>query len=317
MAMTTVVDTGAPLHQRLLAWAHERFPPANILAAVLVWAAAYVWGRALIADPPPVAPRDFLGAFASVGFFLMLRVFDEHKDYAADCATFGERVLQRGVITLRHLKVVGAVALLVQLAASLVVDQGVGPVTMMWLVVVAFSLIMAREFFVGEWLRPRLMLYALSHMLAMPLAVYWLMRMGVRGAALPTIAGLLPVVSYLTGFAFEIARKLRAPAEERAHVDSYTRVLGTQRAPVVLGWVVTGTCVGFAVLVGMIAEGGVRHGAMVAIAVALALGWTTALRFRSKPSPATARACEVACGLVVALTHLALIGSATLVSAGW
>jgi hypothetical protein len=176
-----------------------------------------------------------------------------------------------------------------------------------WFVVLAFALLMEREFFVGAWLRKRLVTYAALHMLALPLAVYWLVLLGAGQASLPAVAWLLPVTSYLTGFAFEIARKLKAPADERDHVDSYTRTLGTRRAPIVLGLMVTGTCVGFGLLVATIATGWTRQGALLVIGVALVLGWHAALRFRRDPSPRTAKACESTVGLVVGLVHLALV----------
>ena len=196
----TTITSRAPLSSRLLAWMRERFPPANIVAAVLVWAAALVWGRALsVTGPLPLRPRDVIGAMACIGFFLMLRVFDEHKDYASDCVAHPGRVLQRGVITLRHLRVVGGLAIGVQLGASIAVDGGLGPLTGTWLA--TFGMVVDGEGVLRCRLAPATpMFYAISHMFVMPLAVFWLVQMaaGVRCSRWPHgSAG----VSDLTGFA--------------------------------------------------------------------------------------------------------------------
>ena len=300
-------DARPPL-RGLLAWMAERFPPANSVAALLVWAAALVWGRALSSDGAlSIRPGDAAGAAAAIAFFLMLRVFDEHKDYGADCLVHPDRVLQRGLITLRDLKIVGAVAIALQLGASILADGGTGPVTAAWVVTFGWSLLMAKEFFVREWLRPRLLLYALSHMLVMPLAIWWLVRLGAGTGDLPIAAWMLPVVSYLTGFAFEIARKLKAPDDERPDVDSYTRAFGTRRAPLVLGGVLTASTVGFAAMLHIIGDGWATMAGDGLLAVILLLAWITLLRFRRRPDASAARSCETAAGGAIAVSHLVLV----------
>lgn len=308
-SLSAPTSTFGPLHRRLLAWMNERFPPANSAAAVLVWAAALVWGRALSAGGPVTFRlRDAPGAMAAIGFFLMLRVLDEHKDYAADCLAHPGRVLQRGLISLRHLKIVAIVAIALQLGFSVLSDGGVvGPATTAWLLTFAWSVLMAKEFFVREWLRPRLVIYALSHMLVMPLAVWWLVRLGAGRAALPASACMLPVVSYLTGFAFEIARKQKAPADEREGVDSYTRAFGTRRAPMILGGVISAACVGFAAMLHRAGGGWIPLAGDVCIAAVLVAAWVALRHFRDRPDSSTAKACEGVIGLAIAVNHLVLI----------
>jgi 4-hydroxybenzoate polyprenyltransferase len=194
----------------------------------------------------------------------------------------------------------------VQLGASLLLDGGVGPVTLSFLAAFAWSVLMAREFFVGSWLRPRLALYAITHMVAMPLAVHWMVRMGAGRAPLPASAYLLPLTAYAYGFAIEIGRKLKAPADERPAVDSYTRVFGTRGAPVVLAAILALVSVGFAAMLARCDDGGVR-GAIAVVALAGIAGLAACGRFRSAPSAAAAKACETAVGVVVLVDHLALL----------
>ena len=82
--MSTVTRESA-FARRFLAWMGERFPVANGVLAGVLFAGAMLAGRALAAPGPVrVGPGDLLGFLAVYGFFLMLRVFDEHKDYESD-----------------------------------------------------------------------------------------------------------------------------------------------------------------------------------------------------------------------------------------
>src|SRR2546421_12460953 len=93
--------------RRFLSWVHERFPLANGLLYLPLYLAALLLGR----RGGALEPFDAFGFAAAWSFFLMLRVFDEHKDFDSDRALYPQRVLQRGLVTLRHLKIVGVAAI--------------------------------------------------------------------------------------------------------------------------------------------------------------------------------------------------------------
>jgi 4-hydroxybenzoate polyprenyltransferase len=229
------LSLASPLALRLLAWAAERFPLVNGVLCLALYAAALLNGRSVSAQGPlSLSWLDIGGFFAAYSFLLMLRVFDEHKDYELDLKNYPQRVLQRGLITLTHLKVAGGLAIAVQLGVSLGMDRGVGPITQRFLLVLGWSSLMAKEFFIGEWLSKRLILYAVSHMAVMPLALLWMAQMGAGGASLPASAYHLAILSMLSGFSMEIGRKTWAPAQERPTVDSYSKILGVRGAVGVL-----------------------------------------------------------------------------------
>jgi hypothetical protein len=235
--MATNLTEQSSFISRLYAWLNERFPLGHGVLFLAIYAASLLLGRFLSNPGPLVLGAPHVGGFFGIwAFFLMLRVFDEHKDYALDCHNHPDRVLQRGLITLTHLKGVGAVAIAIQLGASLWIDRGVGIVTLTWLVVMVWSSLMAVEFFCGAWLERRLILYAFSHMLVMPLALLWMTQMGGTGAcvAAESQVWMLAALAFVSGAAFEITRKTRGPEEERDTVDSYTKVLGTTVAPVII-----------------------------------------------------------------------------------
>ncbi len=223
----------SPFVVRYWGWMRERFPLTPTLLFVVLYVTVLLYGRLLVTSdgPLPLDWRDVWGFWAVYGFFLMLRVFDEHKDFQKDCRDFPERVLQRGLIKLWHLKIAGAFAIAAQIGLSLWFDDGFGLVTLHWLAVFFYSLLMLREFFVGEWLNRYLLIYAVSHMFIMPLAELWMAQMGAGQRTLPWAVLWVSALSFTSGLSFEIARKIRAPEDERPLVDSYTKRLGTRGAP--------------------------------------------------------------------------------------
>ncbi|MCY7360004.1 MAG: hypothetical protein LH609_21640, partial [Rudanella sp.] len=95
-----------------------------------------------------------------------------------------------------------------------------------------YSLLMRYEFFVSHFLKQRLLLYAITHMLIMPLVIGWIWSAyaPADGPTRPLL--LLAGLSLLGGFAFEIARKIHAPESERQRIDSYSKSMGY--APAIL-----------------------------------------------------------------------------------
>ncbi len=206
-----------------------------------MYVTALLFGRFLTgAGELSLAPFDVVGFLAVWCFFLTLRVFDEHKDYDLDLHNHPDRVLQSGRVTLGHLKWVGGVAILVQAAGSAAIDAQAYPggdfggTFGWWLIVILWTSLMGKEFFAGEWLEKRLVLYALSHMVVMPLALVWMARMGTGTAALPLDVAWLAGLSFLSGAAFEVTRKAKGAEEERASIQSYSRVWGAKGAAAVV-----------------------------------------------------------------------------------
>ena len=100
------------------------------------------------------------------------------------------------------------------------------PALVCWGLAVGYSLLMRYEFFMSRYLSKRLVLYALTHMLVMPLVIGWIWSAYVPNYGLSRPLFLLAALSVLGGFSFEIARKLHTPAAERELVDSYSKSIG-------------------------------------------------------------------------------------------
>lgn len=218
------------LYQRVLAWMDERFPFKNALLFFILYLTVVSVARFSTDQSILFSWTDIIGCIVIWGLFLLIRIFDEHKDYAIDVINHPQRVLQSGLITLKHLKILGAVSIVVQLLWSYLMDNGSGAVLIAWLIMFAYLCLMGVEFFCGKWLEQRLVLYALSHMLIMLLIVWWIAQLAVPEMSLNTAVMVLMGLVFVSGFCFEITRKTRGHDEERETLDSYSKIMGTNNA---------------------------------------------------------------------------------------
>ncbi|MBK6669846.1 MAG: hypothetical protein IPG46_09305 [Actinobacteria bacterium] len=229
----TAITATDSWRRRIGGWSADRFPPAMAVVGLPTFLAAHLLGQAS-RGPSPVSVRLGGGAvagwLAAVGFLLCVRIFDEHKDFDDDVRLHPERLVSQGVVRLRELDVMQAVVLVAIVGYCVWADGGVGPVTTTFGIAFAWLLAMRVEFFVGAWIRPRLVLYALTHAVVTPLASWWMFTSGAgRLVAAPVLVPFLGA-SYLSSLLFEFTRKLHAPEDERADVATYSSELGPARA---------------------------------------------------------------------------------------
>jgi len=296
----------SPYLRRVGAWLQERFPPLGHGLLILSYTSAnFLLARVLAAPERPLALDGSFGlaAIMVLGVLFHLRVFDEHKDYAEDCRHHPGRVLQRGIVTLKELRVLGGAALAVELVAGLLG----GPAALAGVVLVqAFTLLMLVEFFCPGWLRRHFLVYAVSHLLVMPL-----LALGVFSLATgrwffqaPGWFWVYAFVGFFVTFNWEVSRKIRAPEQEIAGVDSYTSVLGTGRA----AWLVLVLRLVDTALVALVGHriglGWPFQAALVALFLVCGVSF---LRFRLAPRPDTARAMERWAGLYIVAFDLLLV----------
>ncbi len=172
-----------------------------------------------------------------LGFFFLLRVADEFKDYDTDCRHRPYRPVPRGLIQLRELALAGAAVAVIMLLLALLMSRSVGwGVLLSLLAAAVWMALMTREFFAGHWLEARPLLYLISHMLIMPLLMlYALTHSGSWREEFYALLG----VAFAVGLCIEIGRKLRRPEDEETGVDTYSKVWG--RAVASGAWLVS-TC---------------------------------------------------------------------------
>jgi 4-hydroxybenzoate polyprenyltransferase len=200
----------------VVAWGRERYPLSIVVVLLPAYVVVVLYGAALTgARPGWGALVGFAGVWA---FFLLVRVVDEHKDYERDLADHPDRVLQRGDVTLGHLKVVGVLAVLVQVAVVLATGTW-----LWWTLTMAWALLAARDFLLGDRIGDRPILYPLLHLPLSGLACVWMAQIGAGGRDLPGAGAVVAVFGVVLAGAVDLARRR----------ETYRAALGTRLTIVV------------------------------------------------------------------------------------
>jgi hypothetical protein len=301
--MNTVVSAPAPLAGRLWAYQRERFPLAAYVPLIGVSALAAAGYSSAARGRPGLPPWPVLavGLGTALVFFFLLRVADEHKDADVDRRYRPELPVPRGLVSLAELRRAGAVLAL----AAAVANALVAPRLLLALVpAVAWAALMAREFFVAEWLRARPLAYLLSHMVVMPLLFAYLTGLDwlAAGADPPRGLALFLGLAFLNGILVEVGRKIRAPEAERVGVETYTTTWGMRAAPT--AWLAALALA--AVLGALAAPRAAADEAAVALAVTGIGAALPAVAFLRRPTPARGKQIEAASGLWTLASYLIL-----------
>jgi 4-hydroxybenzoate polyprenyltransferase len=290
---------------RLRAYLRERFPLfGHVLLIISYYSSNQFLARYLTNPDEPMqyTTRSLLGALTLLFFFFHLRVFDEHKDFEEDGRFHPQRVLQRGVITLRDLRILAAICIVAELALAL----AAGKAALTGLVIAfVFSILMLREFFAKEWLKKHFLVYATSHMLLMPLLslMVYSFATGRMPWQAPPVFWIYAFVGFFVTFNVEVSRKIRAPEDEVPGLDSYSKIFGTYGA----AWIVLALRVIDTTLVSLVGRAiGVSAWFYVAVVALLLVTLGTFIRFRQNTSARTAKALERNAGLYLIAFDLIL-----------
>ncbi len=267
--------------QRLWVYQSERFPLKKTVPLLAVFSAASICVSAQLAGRPLPAWPAFVAAFVvALSLFFQMRACDEWKDAEDDRRYRPDRPIPRGLIAQSTILYLGALTVpLTALAVWLWHPPVLWVLLATWLWLAA----MTAEFGAPAWLKARPILYLVSHMAIMPLidlvltSIEWLPG----GGAAPGLWMFL-ALSFVNGCVLEIGRKLWAPENEIAGVDSYSGLWGVRRAADV--WLVS-VAVSYALLVGLGFATGVGWFAAGLGALAFAVSARAALSYRSAPTP--------------------------------
>lgn len=204
----------------------ERFSPVNYTLLIL----SFLFGNGMLAlrsalNLIPSLSQIILTVIVAFLIFFHLRLFDERKDYETDIKLHPERPLARGVVKIQEVKFLAWVVILFELSLSWLIGW---QAFLGIILVVGFSLLMLKEFFVGSWLRPQMELYAITHTF-----VSVFMSLFVFSAFTSHYIWQIPLPGLVFAFdawliftIFEFARKTYAVEEEHTGVDSYSKRLG-------------------------------------------------------------------------------------------
>ncbi|MGM0601084.1 MAG: UbiA family prenyltransferase, partial [Candidatus Rifleibacteriota bacterium] len=165
--------------------------------------------------------------------FLHMRLFDEVKDYDFDREHNPDRPLARGLISVGEFSTMTLVCILVEALLAAFIGW---PIFTTYVMVLCFTLMMRMEFFVGDWMRPKLELYAITHTFSAAM-IGLLINSIVTGADSASASKAFLLFAFGNWFVFnvfEFGRKTFGKEEEREGVDSYSARLNPWGAVILL-----------------------------------------------------------------------------------
>jgi 4-hydroxybenzoate polyprenyltransferase len=290
--------------QRLWIYQRERFPVFKQGSLIIAFGISGVLISSLLrgAQQFPSTGTQCIAVIIAFCFFLHLRIADEFKDYEEDCRYRPTRPVPRGLVSRTELGCVGLFCLGIQCLLAYLLNP-----KLIWVLcwVFAYQGLMSVEFFVSDWLKPKLLLYLFSHMLIMPLidlfvtACDWLTWQNTP----PQGLWFFLAFSFANGLVIELGRKTWAPEQERQGVESYSDAWGYRTAA--LAWLMA---LGAAVLLGIRVSRQILFFKPVlgCATVLLALGMCMCYGFLRHPTAKRAKHLENFSGVFVLLMYVIL-----------
>ena len=281
---------------RMATYVREMFPPAVMVPSGVANALAIHLGLQALAKGGGlrVTWRLVLAALSVVLTMLLLRVYDELKDAASDAALaragdprFASRPVVDGRVTLRDV-----VTLRWLVTALLVIVNGAMVHPLPW---AAFALLMAAAWGSLNWFfwpavsRSLLLAFATHNPISLVVSAYVVaVYVADEGwGNLPVTGTALVVGLWLPVAAWEIARKIRLPADETEY-ETYSRRLGMRPAALLVA-ALAGGCAGALFLVSRAAGLGIAYDAALALVTLLLLARVGLLVARPTPARAALR----------------------------
>ncbi len=213
--------------RRFLIYQKERFPFLTHGPLILMFTfSAISYSRICRGQEGFISTTDFVvGFITTLALFFLLRILDEFKDQEIDAKYRKELPVPRGLVSLKELKWVGIVVVMIQFVVILL---GHPSMFVFYLIVMAYLALMTVEFFIHDWLNDHMWAYTGSHMVIIPLVDIYASGLDWYIDGDQPHLGLLFFfgVSYFNGIVLEVGRKLKAPQDEKEGVVTYSGLLG-------------------------------------------------------------------------------------------
>ena len=161
-------ENNASFLHRFYLYQKERFPflGHGLLVASFSFS-AISYSRICRGAEGFVSSKTFLtGIFITITLFLLVRIFDECKDAEDDAKYRSELPVPRGLVSLRELALIAIIIVILQVSVNLFFFP---KMLIIYLAVIAYLLLMGKEFFVSRWLKKHQFWYVTSHMFIIPL----------------------------------------------------------------------------------------------------------------------------------------------------
>lgn len=220
------------IFKRFWIYQSERFPVFSYGLMVLTFAfSAMSYSKILRGDFDFSILTLLIGAMTSFGYFFLLRIFDEFKDADDDAKYRPYRAVPRGLISFKELKVLATIIIGLQCILNAVF---IHKMLWIWGLVIIYMFVMAKEFFVRDWLRKHPISYLVSHMMIMPVIDFYTTGLDWNNNSTNIPNGLIIflIVTFLNGVVIEIGRKIRAKNAEEVGVETYSYLWGEKGATI-------------------------------------------------------------------------------------
>lgn len=227
----TMINESSSLLKRLFAYTNERFPliPILLFVTLLTLGSANLLSVILNGNTIKFSNTAlYFSIFSIFLFMLQLRLSDEIKDFDKDKIAYPERILSKGLISLKTVETI--LFSLIALNILLSFMMGIKYFIFMCLIQL-YALLMKEEFFCKNFLEKRLGIYLISHQLILPLLCFYA---GLSSFELDSSILSLPLFFTLLFLSlpstlYELARKTWSPDKENENADSYTKAWGISR----------------------------------------------------------------------------------------
>jgi hypothetical protein len=213
----------------------ERFEPVSHLTMILVFIIAHILvARASV--PLVATSTSFLTLLIGViAFYFKLRLYDEVKDYELDVVINKTRPLPRGLLNHKDMYRGMGICILIEIVSfSIMGKESSISIT----IAIAYSLLMYKEFFIADKIRPYLTTYALIHTIVTTLLSFSIFSYLTKLTILEVIATpsflSFAMANWLLFNIFEFGRKTFASSEERQSVDTYSSLFGRTGAVILV-----------------------------------------------------------------------------------
>lgn len=209
----------------------ERFDPLSHSLMILVFVIVHILiaKKLFLID---ISSLKILFLLISVTlFYFKLRLYDEVKDYELDLVINPKRPLQRGLIN--HQDMYKGMLICIFLELLFFSIQGINAILSL-VIAISYSLLMYKEFFIKDKIRPHLTTYAISHTIVtslLTLAIFsFLNQQPFLSNVLNSNLLYFSIINWMLFNIFEFGRKTFALSEERLNIDTYSSLFGKKRA---------------------------------------------------------------------------------------
>lgn len=209
----------------------ERFHPSSHITMILLFLIVHLFMAKSIFNLQISLFKNALLFISITSFYFKLRLYDEIKDYELDVIINPKRPLPRGLLSHRDMYLGMIVCISIEL--SIFSIQGINGLASI-LITICYSLIMFKEFFIKNIIRPHLTTYAILHTIVTSLLSFSIFSFFSQKSFLDIINNkdclFFAIANWMLFNLFEFGRKTFAPSEERKDIDTYSSLFGKEGA---------------------------------------------------------------------------------------